>query len=348
MRPTDNYNYKSNKARRHRQRQRIVLMRSITLIACLFVVVLFMVIGIVNIIKSQVKDYYNSDEGYERVYSSDFQYDSLVPFAYETAIVKEHDEEIDFNFTAKSGLLVKKGSLETDYSYDSFHKLHPASTTKIMTALVALKYGDLTDQVVVTDDAKIDEFGASLAGIEPGQTLSLRQLLYGLLLPSGNDAANAIAVHIGGSINGFVDMMNAEAKALGCVDTHFTNAHGMTDDNHYTTAYDLYLMTNEALKYEEFRKICASKLYIAEFLDSDGLAISKTWETTNKYVNKEEELRPNLTVVAGKTGTTMAAGHCLVLVTQDSSENYYISIVLNSNSKDSLYSNMDYLLAKID
>lgn len=348
-RRTDNLKRNSKKsAYMRRRKKRIILFKGIAMIVGLIVVVLFIVIGIVNILNSRIKDYYNDEEGYARVYETDFENNELKPFAAELAVVKADSAGLDTVFSAESGLLVSKGEMESRYSYDPFKKMNPASTTKIMTALLALKYGKLTDQVTVPQDSLIDEYGASLAGIKPGQTLSLGQLLYGLMLPSGNDAANAIAVHIGGSVDGFVNMMNEEAQALGCVDTHFANAHGMTDDAHYTTAYDLYLMTNEALKYDEFKKICSTKLYVAEFWDTDGLAVSKTWENTNKYLNEEEQLRSDLSVVAGKTGTTMAAGNCLVLVTEDSSGRDYISIVLKSDSKDSLYSNMNYLLAKID
>ena len=118
--------------------------------------------------------------------------------------------------------------------------MYPASITKVMTSLIAIKYGNLEDQVTVTEDAVISESGATLCGIKPGDTLTLEQLLYGLMLPSGNDAGAAIAIHMAGSIDAFADMMNEEAKRLGATDTHFMNPHGLHDEDHYTTAYDLY------------------------------------------------------------------------------------------------------------
>src|SRR5699024_3631243 len=141
------------------------------------------------------------------------------------------------------------------FQKNALQQMNPASTTKIMTALLALKYGNLSDLVTVTDAAVITETGSSMAGILPGDKLTLEQLLYGLMMPYGNDAANAIAVHIAGSVEAFADMMNEEAWRIGATGTHFVNANGLTAEGHYTTAYDLYLMFHEALGYETFRDI---------------------------------------------------------------------------------------------
>ena len=148
-------------------------------------------------------------------------------------------------------------------------------------ALVALKYGNLADQVTVTEDAVITEAGATLAGIEPGDVLTLEQLLYGLMLPSGNDAGAAIAVHIAGSVEAFADMMNEEAARIGAVDTHFVNPHGLHDPDHYTTAYDLYLIFHEAMKDATFRKVAGSTAYTASYRDKSGQTVTKTWKGGN-------------------------------------------------------------------
>lgn len=109
-----------------------------------------------------------------------------------------------------------------------------------MTALVTLKYGNLDDLVTVTGTAADIEYGSSVCGIKEGDTLSLRQLLYGMMIASGNDAAMMIAEHVGGSVDNFVQMMNEEAAALGAVNTHFMNPHGLTNEEHYTSVYDIY------------------------------------------------------------------------------------------------------------
>ena len=107
--------------------------------------------------------------------------------------------------------------------------------------------------------------------------MSLEDLLYGLMIPSGNDAANAIAVHVGGSIEGFVSMMNQEAARLGATGTHFVNANGLTDPDHYTTAYDLYLMFYEALSYDTFRTIIGTHDHTAVYMGSDGSQKTASW-----------------------------------------------------------------------
>ena len=163
------------------------------------------------------------------------------------------------------------------FQKNALQQMNPASTTKIMTALLALKYGNLSDLVTVTDAAVITETGSSMAGILPGDKLTLEQLLYGLMMPSGNDAANAIAVHIAGSVEAFADMMNEEAWRIGATGTHFVNANGLTAEGHYTTAYDLYMMFHEALGYETFRDIIGTHSYTAVYEDGNGEEKISEW-----------------------------------------------------------------------
>ena len=216
------------------------------------------------------------------------------------------------------------------YSKNAYEQLYPASTTKVMTAILALKYGNLSDVVTVTDAAVITEAGASLANIKPGDQLTLEQLLYGLMLPSGNDAANAIAVHLAGSVDAFADRMNEEAERIGATGTHFVNPSGLNDPDHYTTAYDLYLMFNEALTYPKFREVISTSSYTANYLDGTGASVSQTWMVSNKYINGEEETPAGLTVLGGKTGTTQAAGNCLVMASTAENGDEYISVVMKA------------------
>ena len=226
--------------------------------------------------------------------------------------------------------------------------MYPASTTKVMTALLALKYGNLSDEVTVTDDSVITEAGASLAGIKPGDKLTLDQLLYGLMLPSGNDAANAIAVHIGGSVDNFVKMMNDEAKRIGAVDTNFVNPSGLSDSNHYTTAYDLYLIFNEAMKDSRFMNYAGAPSYNVSYTAADGTQITKSWKNGNRYITGQAAAPRGIVVDAGKTGTTLAAGSCLVICSENAEGKRYISVVLKSKNRADLYDNMSKLLSKIN
>lgn len=236
----------------------------------------------------------------------------------------------------------------TLYAKDIFTRRSPASITKIMTALVTLKYGNLDDLVTVTDIVKDIEYGSSVCDIKEGDILSLRQLLYGLMIASGNDAAMMIAEHVGGSVENFVAMMNEEARALGATGTHFTNPHGLTDSEHYTTVYDIYLMMNAAMKYDLFQDIISRKNYYAEYTRTDGSAVAVTWESTNHYFTNEADAPDHVIIYGGKTGTTDDAGACLALLTKDLYGNPYLSIILHSESKDSLYPEMNQLLSLIE
>ena len=141
------------------------------------------------------------------------------------------------------------------YAKDIHERLYPASLTKIMTALVALKYGNTEDTITATDNVLIQESGAQLCGIKPGDKLTLDQALHALLIDSANDAGVAIAEHVGGSIEGFADLMNKEAVSIGATNSHFVNPHGLSDNDHYVTVYDMYLIMNEAMKYDLFNEI---------------------------------------------------------------------------------------------
>ena len=168
-------------------------------------------------------------------------------FASDLCVVTDESQYSPSDTTSEAAGLFDITDGQVMYSKNAFERLYPASITKVMTALIAIKYGDLTDTVTVTEDAVITEAGATLAGIHPGDQLTMEQLLYGLMLPSGNDAGAAIAVHMAGSIDAFAELMNREAQKLGATGTHFMNPHGLTNADHYTTAYDLYLIFNEAL-----------------------------------------------------------------------------------------------------
>ena len=268
-------------------------------------------------------------------------------FASDLCVVTD-EASYDPDFvTSQAAALFDMDDREVLYSKNVFERMYPASITKIMTALVAIKEGDLKSRVLVTDDAVITEPGATLCGIEPGDTLTLEQLLYGLMLPSGNDAGAAIAVHIAGSIEAFSDMMNEEAVRLGATGTHFVNPHGLNDPDHYTTAYDLYLIFNEALKYPVFRQIVGTTAYTANYHNKHSEPVSKTWKGSNWFMTGERETPDGLKVFGGKTGTTKAAGYCLIMASRDDSDKEYISVVLKADSRPHLYDNMTNIISKI-
>ena len=268
-------------------------------------------------------------------------------FASDLCVVTDESQYSPSDTTSEAAGLFDITDGQVMYSKNAFERLYPASITKVMTALIAIKYGDLTDTVTVTEDAVITEAGATLAGIRPGDQLTMEQLLYGLMLPSGNDAGAAIAVHMAGSIDAFAELMNREAQKLGATGTHFMNPHGLTNADHYTTAYDLYLIFNEALKQPEFRKVTGTTSYTADYTDGSGNPVSTTWEGGNWYMVGQRQTPDGLTVFSGKTGTTSAAGFCLIMASRDQKEKEYISVVLKAPSRPGLYDNMTNIISKI-
>lgn len=237
---------------------------------------------------------------------------------------------------------------QTIYAKNIHTQMYPASLTKVMTALVALKYGSLEDTVTASPNVKITESGAQLFGFQEGDKVTLDQALHALLMYSANDAGVMIAEHIGGSEEAFSEMMNQEARALGATNSNFVNAHGLSDENHYTTAYDMYLIMNEAVKYEKFVEIIQQTAYDSVYHNRDGEEKAISLETTNQYLKGTYNAPEKVTVIGGKTGTTSAAGNCLVLYSKDPAGNPYISVVMRSEARDILYSEMTELLEQIN
>lgn len=233
------------------------------------------------------------------------------------------------------------------YANKIFEKAYPASITKIMTALVFFEnyHGDYSEVLTAGDSVQIDEPGAQGCGFAPGDQIPLEVALNGLLVYSGNDAANLIAEYVAGSVDQFVEKMNATARRLGATGTNFVNVHGLSDDQHYVTAYDIYLIFNEVMKYDKFTDLISTKNFKGEYVKASGNVKSVNWDSTNLYFTGDKETPANVTIVGGKTGTTKAAGSCLVLLSTNPEGKRYASIVMKAGDKATLYSEMSRLLA---
>lgn len=253
----------------------------------------------------------------------------------------------DQNITAGAALLVNSGKDEMVYSRNIYKRLYPASVTKIVTAFVALKYGNPDDMVTISYDAShITEYGAKLCGFEEGDRVKLKKLLDALMVYSGNDAGIAIAEHISGSVGKFARLMNKEMKELGAVGSHFTNPHGLHDDSHYTTPYDLYLVFDRLVSdYPEFLDIIRKGSVNVKFRDADGNKKELYFTSTVKYKLNTETPPEGVEVTGGKTGTTQMAGSNLILYSTGADGNNYISLVMHASDVYSLYSQMNYLLS---
>ena len=163
---------------------------------------------------------------------------------------------------ADAAVLVDANNGDILFSKHATQRMYPASTTKVMTLLLALESGIGMDTIIVIPrQANEIPADSSLIPVFPGDVMTFRDLLYGFMLTSGNDGANAIAVLVSGSVESFVDRMNARAAELGCEDTHFANPHGYHDDNHWSTALDLARIASEAVQIDAFRQITASPDY---------------------------------------------------------------------------------------
>lgn len=203
--------------------------------------------------------------------------------------------------SAKSAVLIEAESGRVLYQKNAFVRLPMASTTKIMTAIVAIENGDLGKTVTVAKEA-VGVEGSSIY-LQPNEKLTLEALVWALLLQSANDAATAIAIEVGGSVEGFAKLMNEKAEELGLTATHFTNPHGLDDEDHYTSAYDLAKIAAYALHNETFKTICSTYKKTIPLRGDEG---------TRVLVNHNKLLRLYDGAIGVKTGFTKRSGRCLV------------------------------------
>lgn len=204
--------------------------------------------------------------------------------------------------SAKGMCVIEKDSGRILYSKNKDQKLPMASTTKVATAITVIENCDDLDESIVVNDSAIEVKGTSIY-LRKDEEIKVIDLLYGLMLRSGNDAATALAYHIGGGIDEFAKMMNETAKKAGASNTNFVNPHGLDDPNHYTTAYDLSKITAYALNNPIFEKIVSTKNYIIE----------ATNKSEKRYLTNKNKLLRSLDGCCGvKTGYTSKAGRCLV------------------------------------
>lgn len=201
------------------------------------------------------------------------------------------------------------------YSKNINKKIFPASTTKILTAILAIENLNLDSNITVSKTA-IDNVpsGSSIMYLKIGEIVTVRQLLYGLLLPSGSDAANVLAEAISGSIPNFVVLMNKKLEEIGCINSHFTNPHGFHNDDHYSTAYDMAILMKYASKNEIFREICETKTYTIE--ETNKIFTTRKLENTNLLLSNNLDY-----ILGGKTGYTEEAGNVFICYAKSNDKN---------------------------
>ncbi len=251
----------------------------------------------------------------------------------------------DENLSCASALLIDVTNNRLIQGQDIYKKVFPASITKLMTAYIVLKYGNVDDMYTVKeDDCGITEEGAQLIGFKKGDVVKVKDLLYCLLVYSGNDSASALADYISGSETAFCELMNTEAQKLGCNSTNYLNPHGLHDENHYTSAYDVYIVLQACMKYDLFREITQTNDYEFSHKNAQGEYDTVTFSTTNRFKTGKYTLPEGIMILGCKTGTTYSAGSCLVQYFSDAQGNEYIAEVFGAQSTDDLYTQMAYLL----
>ena len=251
---------------------------------------------------------------------------------------------------AKAAFLFNITDQKVIYIQNCFEKIYPASTTKVLTALTLYRIleeeGRSLDEEVVIQQTNggITAYGAKLCGLKRGETTSLDGLLNALLVYSANDAGVAIAQYLCGSEEAFVERMNKVAREIGATHTYFSNSHGLHQIEHYTTAYDMYLIFRECLSYHGFREIMKQKSYTLLYTDAEKNKCHIELESTFPYLLGNYQSPDGVIVGGGKTGSTPSAGDCLILLSSYNGAEY-ISAVFGADSKDQLYSEMTKLLS---
>lgn len=212
---------------------------------------------------------------------------------------------------ADSAILVDAISGDVLFSKNARARMYPASTTKVMTLLLALESGIAMDTtIVIPQQANQIPADSSLVPVFPGDMMTFRDLLYGFMLTSGNDGANAIAVLVSGNVDAFVERMNRRAKELGCEDTHFVNPHGYHDSQHYSTALDLARIASEGIKLDAFRKITSAPSYVMNIRRGNN-EMEQRVSNTNSLLKKDNAYYyPDC--IGIKTGYHSQAGQCFV------------------------------------
>lgn len=220
------------------------------------------------------------------------------------------------NISAEAAILIDSSSERILYEKNANEKMYPASTTKILTAILVIENCNLDDVVIVPYEAiSTIPSGYSIAALQVGEQLTVKQLLQVMLVHSANDAANVLAFHVSGSIESFSVLMNNKISELGLENTHFTNPSGMHDENHYTTAYDLSLIMKYCMKNSTFRSLSALKYCT---IPATNKYEERVFRTTNELLSyNNSEVASNYYyeyAIAGKTGYTTQAKNCLVSV----------------------------------
>lgn len=279
------------------------------------------------------------------LYSSD-------SFGEKYTVIPEDAAIADDNYTnMKSAVLINDTQQEALVVHNAHDRVYPASMTKLMTGLLvfeSIEDGTLSldDTITLSRTVTFQEDNVGVSDLTEGCSVTVKNLLYGLLIQSYNDCGILLAEKIAGSEEAFVERMNEKAKELGATNTHFVNCHGLHSDEHYTTAYDLYLIFSEFTKYDMAYTIDSLTSYDFTYTDASGASRSVALTATNGYISGEYQFPEGYSLGSWKSGTTTAAGNCLILefVKEDTGDKY-IAVIAGAEDRETLYNAMSMLIS---
>lgn len=262
----------------------------------------------------------------------------ITSFASNTNTLQKNSDitNPDLKLHSKSCILIERSTNRIAYEKNANEKMYPASTTKLLTAILAIENCNLSDKVLITNEmvSKIPS-GYTIANLQVGETLTIEQLLNTLLIPSANDSGYALAIHMSGSIENFSKLMNEKAKQIGCTNSNFTNPSGIHNQNHYSTSKDMALIALYALKYPIIAEIGNTQFYSLPTIKG----ITRNFETTNTLLKKDEKSYYEY-ATGLKTGYTQPAGSCIVATAQkDNME--FLAVVLGAPEPSNEYNYRD-------
>jgi D-alanyl-D-alanine carboxypeptidase (penicillin-binding protein 5/6) len=298
----------------------------------------------------------SSDGGssFQDYYAEHRQKDEMPAGMANDLAVISPEEQKAMAYGGKDGadLLIDEEGEEVLAARHCFDKLYPASITKVMTALLVIEYiekgkGSWEEEIVLDHNIDLGDDQAVASTLTRGCRVSVGDVFHTMLIKSANDCAVILAEYVSGSEEKFVKKMNKKALTLGATHTHFVNTNGLHDPDHYTTAYDLYLIFREACKSRVFVETVSSSDYTMNFTNAYGAPDHEYMESTNHYLLNEYSVPEGVVMAGGKTGTTSLAGSCLILMTENENGDRFYSEVLGAKTKDQLYASMTRLLEQI-
>lgn len=278
------------------------------------------------------------------VYSKGIEKYSFFSDEYCVSKNKNTDTDKVISTVAEGAGVFNINTKKVCYQKNIYEKLYPASTTKILTAYIILTENKMDEMVTISSNAASQGYDSSACGIKEGDQISVKELLHGLLLVSGNDAAVALAEHNSGNVEKFTEKMNNVALSLGATDSHFVNSSGYPNEDHYTTIYDMYMIFSKAIQINEFCELIKTSSYDAHYKDIKGNEVTQKWNNTCNYTTGINQMPEGYSVIGGKTGTSASAGFCMVLLSENSKKEKVISIVYKASTRENMYKLMGEIL----